>query len=150
MNKKNLLAFSIVLLSLLTNFSYAQKKDFQGAVAHLKHYNALYIVNTNDEKHIRGTIRNINNALNDPRLKNKLTVELVAFGDGVAVFQKANNYDSLLLDLKNKGVILAQCENTLRERKIPKTDILDFVSFVPSGNGEIIIRSQEGWATVHP
>jgi intracellular sulfur oxidation DsrE/DsrF family protein len=47
-------------------------------------------------------------------------------------------------------MILAQCENTLKERKIDKTELFDFISFVPSGNGEIIIRQQQGWAVVHP
>ncbi|WP_447642410.1 MULTISPECIES: DsrE family protein [Chitinophagaceae] len=149
MKRKATLALSIIVLSCITLLSRAQN-SFHGAVPQLKQYKALYYINTNEDKHIRATIRNINNAIKDSRLQNKLTIELVAFGDGVAVFQKANNYDSLLLDLKSKGVILAQCENTLHERNIPKTDILDFISFVPSGNGEIIIRAQEGWATVHP
>ena len=149
MKKKGTVTLSVLLLVFAALLSHAQN-SFHGAAAHLKHYQALYYVNYNDEKHIKATIRNINNAINDPRLKDKLTVELVAFGEGVAVFQKQNSYDSLLWNLKSKGVILAQCENTLRERNIPKSDILDFVSFVPSGNGEIIIRSQEGWAVIHP
>ena len=49
-----------------------------------------------------------------------------------------------------KGVILAECSNTVRERKIDKSDLFDFVSYVPSGNGEIILRHYEGWAVVHP
>lgn len=55
-----------------------------------------------------------------------------------------------LQGLQGKGVILAQCENTLRERKISKDELWPFISFVPSGNGEIIIRQYHGWAVVHP
>jgi intracellular sulfur oxidation DsrE/DsrF family protein len=131
----------------------AQQTDpaaFTGATAKLKHYNALYILNSNDEKKIKGTLRNINNAIEDPRLKGKLHVELVAFGDGVAVFMKNGIYEQTLKDLQAKGVVLAQCNNTLNERKIDKNDLFPFVSFVPSGNGEIIIRQYEGWASVHP
>jgi intracellular sulfur oxidation DsrE/DsrF family protein len=123
---------------------------FTGAMAKLKHYNALYILNSNDEKKIKGTLRNINNALEDPRLKGKLHVELVAFGDGVAVFMKTGIYEQTLKDLQAKGVVLAQCNNTIKERKIDKNELFPFISFVPSGNGEIIIRQYEGWATVHP
>lgn len=123
---------------------------FHGAEANLKEYKALYILNQSDEKKIKGTLRNINNALNDPRLKGKLEVELVVFGDGVDVFKKSNHYDMLLTALQQKGVLLAQCENTIRERKIPKEDLWPFISYVPSGNGEIIIRQYQGWATVHP
>lgn len=123
---------------------------FHGATANLKAYKALYILNSSDEKKIKGTLRNINNALEDPRLKGKLEVELVAFGDGVDVFKKTSRYDTLLTNLQKKGVLLAQCENTIRERKINKDDLWNFISYVPSGNGEIIIRQYQGWATVHP
>jgi intracellular sulfur oxidation DsrE/DsrF family protein len=123
---------------------------FTGAKATLKHYNALYIINTADEKHITGTLRNISNAIADPRLKDKLTVEIIAFGDGVAVYQTSGGFENKLKELQAKGVILAQCENTVRERKISKDSLFDFISYVPSGNGEIIIRQYQGWATVHP
>ena len=131
----------------------AQQTDpaaFTGATAKLKHYNALYILNSGDEKKITGTLRNINNALEDPRLKGKLDVELVVFGDGVAVFMKNGIYEQPLKNLQAKGVVLAQCSNTIKERKIDKSELFPFISFVPSGNGEIILRQYEGWATVHP
>ncbi|WP_342329313.1 DsrE family protein [Pedobacter sp. FW305-3-2-15-E-R2A2] len=127
-----------------------EKAGFTGAKATMKHYKALYVLNSGEEKKINGTLRNIKNALEDPRLKGKLELELIVFGDGVAVYQKNSNYEAALKLLQSKGVILAQCENTLKERKIDKSELFDFISFVPSGNGEIIIRQQQGWAVVHP
>ena len=132
---------------------YAQSSGdtvFNGAAANLQAYNALYVINQSDDKKIRAVIRNINNALADPRLKGKLIVELVVFGDGVELFKKINHYDTLLLALKSKNVILAECENTIKERKISKDDLWPFIAYVPSGNGEIIIRHYQGWAVVHP
>ena len=126
------------------------ENNFSGAKAKLKHYNALYVTNSNDVKRNMGTLRNIKNALEDPRLKNKLTVELVAFGDGVSIFEKDSPFEETLKSLQAKGVILAQCENTIRERHIEKDQLFSFINFVPSGNGEIIIRHYEGWAVVHP
>jgi uncharacterized protein len=52
--------------------------------------------------------------------------------------------------LQEQGVILAMCENTMRERKLSREQMLQFISYVPSGNGELIIRQQEGWAIIHP
>jgi uncharacterized protein len=151
---KKITSLLMVVITLLTLKTFAQSAtdpaNFHGAVANLKTYKALYILNSSDEKKIKGTLRNINNALVDPRLKGKLQVELIAFGDGVEVFKKANHYDTLLTNLQKKGVLLAQCENTIRERKISKEDLWPFISYVPSGNGEIIIRHYQGWATVHP
>jgi len=145
-----------MLLLMIAGITYQHAKAqtnnevFTGAEANLKHYNALYILDDKDDKKIRGTLRNINNALEDPRLKGKITIELIAFGDGVEVYKKTNPYDSLLTALKQKGVILAQCSNTMRERHITKDELWPYISFVPSGNGEIIIRHYQGWATVHP
>lgn len=151
---KKITMFLMLAGTLLAAKTFSQSKvdpaAFHGATANLKEYKALYILNNSDEKKIKGMLRNINNALEDPRLKGKLQVELVAFGDGVDIFKKSSHYDTLLTSLQKKGVLLAQCENTIRERKISKDDLWSFISYVPSGNGEIIIRQYQGWATVHP
>ncbi|WP_298391472.1 DsrE family protein [Hydrotalea sp.] len=149
---KNLFLFLVMLTGLSFGHVKAQitPENFTGAKATLNHYNALYILDDKDNKKIRGTLRNINNALEDPRLKGKITIELIAFGDGVEVYKKTNPYDSLLTALQKKGVILAQCSNTIRERHISKDELWPYISYVPSGNGEIIIRQYQGWATVHP
>lgn len=151
MKKLLILLPFVFVMAITTNLSAQEtKKPFTGAVAKKKSYKALYVLNNAEEKHISATLRNINNALEDARLKGKLEVELIAFGDGVAVYRKDGKFLDQLNMLKSKGVILAQCENTVRERKIDKSDLFDFISYVPSGNGEIIIRSAEVWVIVHP
>lgn len=151
---KNTVIALILLFGLFSTKAFSQKiidtKNFHGAKATLKSYKVLYILNQSDEKKMKGIIRNINNALDDPRLKGKLQVELIAFGDGVELFKKTNHYDTLLLKLQKRGVILAECSNTLKERNISKDELWSFISYVPSGNGEIIIRQYQGWAIVHP
>ena len=151
MKKYTLILVAFAFLAFLkTASAQTDPAAFTGATAKLKHYDALYILNSNDDKKINGTLRNIDNALEDVRLKGKLHVELIAFGDGVAVYMKSGAYEQTLKDLQAKGVVLAQCSNTIKERKIDKNDLFPFVSYVPSGNGEIIIRQYEGWAVVHP
>jgi intracellular sulfur oxidation DsrE/DsrF family protein len=151
MKKYTLILVAFAFLAFLkTASAQTDPAAFTGATAKLKHYDALYILNSNDDKKIKGTLRNIDNALEDVRLKGKLHVELIAFGDGVAVYMKSDAYEQTLKDLQAKGVVLAQCSNTIKERKIDKNDLFPFVSYVPSGNGEIIIRQYEGWAVVHP
>ncbi|MEZ0484933.1 DsrE family protein [Fibrella aquatica] len=123
---------------------------FQGAEATKARYKVVYQLNSDDESKIKGTLKNIQNAIADPRLAGKLDVELVVHGSGVAVFQKDKPYEAMVQALQGKGVILAMCENTMRERKISRDSLFPFVSYVPSGNGELIIRQQEGWAFMHP
>ena len=128
-----LVVVSIFLTTQVFSQSAIDPADFHGATADLKAYKALYIINQSDDKKIKAVLRNISNAMEDPRLKGKLQVELVAFGDGVDVFKKSGHYDTLLISLQKKGLLLAQCENTVRERKISKDELLPFISYVPSG-----------------
>lgn len=140
------------VLITIVNTASGQNQDssFAGAKPALSNYKVLFVLNEGDEKKIKGTLRNIKNSIEDPRLKGKLEVELVVFSDGVSVYAKAGPFEETLKALQAKGVILAQCENTVRERKIDKNTLFPFISYVPSGVGEIIIRQQQGWAVVHP
>lgn len=150
---KKLGSLMIVMICLGSMLGFGQQKvneDFKPARAYKKHYNALYVLNESDDKKIKGILRNIKNVLNDPRLKGKLHIEVIAFSDGVEMYKKTNSYQSLLASLKEQGVLFAQCSNTIEERKIAKDALFDFVHYVPSGNGEIILRQYEGWAIVHP
>lgn len=151
MKKLSILVIAIVLVALI-NPVIAQQltTPFTGAKASHKSYKALYVLNSGDEKKITGTLKNIKNVFEDPRLKGKLEIELIVFGDGVKVYEKAGPFEQTLKDLQAKGVILAQCENTIKERHIDKSTLFPFISFVPTANGEIIIRQYQGWAVVHP
>ena len=129
---------------------FAKNKAFTGATATQKSYKAIYQLDTNDPKTIEKTIRNINNALTDPRLKGKVQIELVAFSGGTDAYLKTGKYENELRSLVEKGVIVAQCHNTLVERRISPDQIYDFIAIVPSGNGELIIRQAQGWSIVKP
>ena len=123
---------------------------FTGAVADRAAYNVIFQLNSDDPKRIKMTLRNMKNALEDPRLKGRLQMELVAYSGGTDVFRKDQPYEAELKALQQQGVILAQCLNTLKERKISQDELFPFIGYVPTGNGELIIRQAQGWAIVHP
>lgn len=141
---------SLVFLTLKLNAQKTSMEDFQIAKATHKSYQAMYVINESDKNKMDAVIRNIGNALEDPRLKNKLKIVLLAFGGGVEIFKKNNTYESQLLSLKDKGVVFLQCENTLKEKHISKDELYEFIHYTPSGNGEIILRQYEGWAIIKP
>lgn len=151
-NLRTLAVLAALMMSM--NLSAQQKpettKPYQGAVASNKIYRAAYELNSGDEMKITSTLKNIKNALEDPRLVGKLKVELVVHGEGVNVFKKNSSYEPQLLELREKGVLLVQCENSIRKRNIKKEELFSFVSYVPSGNAELIILHDQGWAIIHP
>ena len=133
------------------NAAFAAKAaSYVGAPATKGHYRAVYQLDSSDPKLISQTLHNMKNALDDPRLKGKLELELVVFSGGTVVFRKDQPYEADVLALQQAGVILAQCQNSLKAYKLTKEDMLPYISIVPTGNGELIIRQADGWVLVHP
>ena len=155
MKKITFLLLSIVLLIIAVNAqtgnnTLEKNKAFTGAQTKHKMYHAIYQMDNSDPKVIEKTIRNINNALADPRLVSKIQIELIAFGGGTDAYMLGSKYENDLKALVEKGVIVAQCNNTLKERKLTREQLYDFIAIVPSGNGELIIRQAEGWSVIKP
>lgn len=155
MKKTVMMVLCILMIALTSNAqgngkALGNNHNFTGAKATKKKYQAIYQLDTNDPKIIEKAIRNINNALTDPRLEGKVEIELVAFGGGTDAYMKGGKYEDALKALVEKGVIVSQCNNTLRERKITPDQLYDFISIVPSGNGELIIRQADGWSVIKP
>lgn len=146
-----ILFFSLTLLA-IPAMSQANDADaFHGAEATKSHYRAVYQLNTDDAGVISHALANIQNALNDPRLKGKLEVELVVYGAANVLYRKDKpQFEQQLQALQKQGVILAMCENTMLKRNIKRDELFPFVSYVPTANGELIIRQQDGWAIVRP
>ncbi|HZI68195.1 MAG TPA: hypothetical protein VFD44_00735 [Hanamia sp.] len=147
--KRTLLLFASLFLASAT-FCQTNTSNFHGAEANLKSYKALFILDDSSPQKMHMILHNIENSLDDPRLKGKLQVELIAFGPGVKLYLKSSHMDTLLLPLVKRGVIFAECENTMRKAKLSKDQLWPFVSYVPTGNGEIIIRESQGWVGIHP
>jgi intracellular sulfur oxidation DsrE/DsrF family protein len=135
----------------LKSQEYLEKnKLYTGAEAPKNIYKAIYQMDQSSPAIIKKTIRNINNLLEDSRLHGKIQVELVAYSGGTDAYLKNGNFEKDLKDLIAKGVVVTQCLNTLSERKIDKNELFDFLSYVPSGNGEIVIKATEGWIVIKP
>lgn len=94
-------------------------------------------------------MRNIRNLLDDLGAE-QTQVELVAHGPGLDLLTGQTGLGEQAQELAARGVILAACNNTLRERKIPAERLLPGVTVVPAGIGEIVRREAEGWLYVRP
>ncbi|QBQ41243.1 hypothetical protein E2P86_08760 [Sphingobacterium psychroaquaticum] len=152
----------IMLIAAIVSGSYAiqaqevsletltKNAAFTGAVATKSTYKAIYQLDSNNPDVVKKAFRNIRNVLGDPRLKGKLEIELITFSGGTEVMLKTSVYEKDIKDLIGKGVQVSQCTNSLAERNLTKDQIYPFVAFVPSGNGELVIRASEGWVIVKP
>ncbi|MDA8382917.1 MAG: DsrE family protein [Betaproteobacteria bacterium] len=143
-------AWSALVAGLLCATAAHADGRYTGAKATRAHYGAIFQIDAGGNGAIKKTLTNIDNLLEDPRLAGKIRIELIANSKGYDVYVKNNGFEKRLRRLQAKGVILAQCANTLRELHVDRKDLYPFVSVVPSGVGEITLREAQGWAYIHP
>jgi|SRR5581483_8536407 len=73
-------------------------------------------------------------------------VEIVFFGKGLRMLLKDNaEYAERLKEAAGKGVILAACQNTMRNMKITGADLFPFATQVDSGVAELVRKQEAGW-----
>lgn len=76
-------------------------------------------------------------------------VEVVCHGPGIAMLTtKQTIVQPKIIELKGKGIQFVVCENTLRERKVTKEEIIPEAGFVKAGIIEIVKKQEEGWSYI--
>lgn len=76
-------------------------------------------------------------------------VEVVCHGPGIAMLTTQQTIvQPKIIELKGKGIQFVVCENTLRERKVTKEEIIPEAGFVKAGIIEIVKKQEEGWSYI--
>lgn len=76
-------------------------------------------------------------------------IEVVVHNNGIGFMkQDEAHFVKEIQSLNSKGVIFAVCENTLKQRKIEKSQILKTATFVPVGIAEIVLKEEDGWSYI--
>ena len=80
----------------------------------------------------------------------KAEVEVVFHGNGIyMVMNEKNNFTKELENFcTNKQVKMVVCENTMRQKKVQKSQLLPFVQTVPMGIGELVLKQEQGWSYI--
>ena len=90
----------------------------------------------------------INNLRNLKAAWPEADVEVVFHGGGIGmVMTEKTKYANILQDYAEKKQIeMVVCENTMRERKVTKEQLLPFVGTVPMAIAELVLKQEQGWA----
>lgn len=99
-------------------------------------------------------LRNVRNHLSvDPKAR----IVMVMHAAGINYLMKGakdkngNPFEVTVQDLKSQGVEFRVCEITLKSRKIDKSQLIEDVTYVPSGVAEVSrLQFQEGYAYLKP
>ena len=140
MIKKILLGFTILLLS----FNLFAQTSTRTTIA--KHRVVIQL-SSNDTMAWKGLMKNIEalkNAFSD-----SVTIEVVAHSNGIEflVLGKTTQ-QARIAYFKSNSIQFVACENTLRERKIPRETIIPEAGFVKSGVAEVILKQEQGWSYI--
>ncbi len=127
----------IILLS--TNYAFSQKID-DGK----KHKIVMQFV-ASDSLSQYALIGNIKN-LKEAWPKSQIEIVLHSGGILMAISDKTKYAKELKDYAENKGVKIVVCQNTMKARKITKEQLLPFVSTVPSGVAEIVLKQEDKWS----
>jgi intracellular sulfur oxidation DsrE/DsrF family protein len=78
-----------------------------------------------------------------------LEIEVVCHGPGINMLHTdKSNFAEQLQKFTDKGIRFIACENTMKEKNIPKEKILPMAEFVVMGIGEIVEKQEQGWSYI--
>ncbi len=92
----------------------------------------------------RSVTKQINNLLTGAP---KSQIEVVCHNQGISFLVTAKTLQAeKVRELKARGVVFAACENSMRDRKIKREELLPEATTVPSGVLEIVKKQRKKWA----
>jgi uncharacterized protein len=137
---KKFTLFFVLIFALATPSVFAQK------VVSTKVHKVVIQLTSNDTLVHKAVLKQINNLLTAAP---NAQIEVVCHNNGIEFLTAAKTKSAAgITELKAKGVTFAACENTLRERKIDKKEVLTEAIFVPAGILEVVMKQEDGFSYI--
>ena len=134
----------VVFALALSATTYAQAPLAQPPAKH-KVVFQMNVANEDSWNQLFGNIGNSQTAFK----KDGIQIEVVFYGKGITALLKTNAaYEERLKKAAADGVILAACQNSMRQRKIVSADIFPFATEVDSGVAELIRKQEAGFSYI--
>lgn len=133
----------LLLLILSSQGAFGQNEAPAVTTEKLK---VVFQLTSNDTLLQKSLVRQLNNFLTAaPRAR----LEVVCHNNGISFLQTAvTRQAEKIKELKARGVDFVACENTLRERKIRREELLSECRTVPAGVVEIVLKQKKKWAYI--
>lgn len=77
-------------------------------------------------------------------------MEIVAYGPGINMLKAESEVGNRIDEAVASGVKVLACQNTMRNQKLVKEDMLDSIAYVPAGVIEIMQKQHQGYAYLRP
>jgi len=111
-------------------------------------HRVVFELNTDNPAAWNGVLNNLQNTQKRFGVDNT-ELELVAHGPGIGIMLKSNQAQAARMEsLSKQHITFAACHNTMEAKHIRNEDLLPFVTVVPSGVGEVILKQEAGWVYI--
>jgi intracellular sulfur oxidation DsrE/DsrF family protein len=105
----------------------------------------MNVANDESWNQLFGNVRNLQTAFG----KDNVQIEVVFYGKGITALLKTNTaFEEQLQKAHDSGVVLAACQNSMRQRKIKSEDIFSFSTEVDSGAAELVRKQEAGFSYI--
>ncbi len=121
--------------------THAQQASVRGRV--------VMQVSDNDPSKWNLALNNAKNIQTDLGAPN-VDIEIVAYGPGINMLKADSVVGNRVDEAIGAGVKVVACENTMRNQKLGKEDMLPKVGYVSAGVVELMQKQQQGWAYITP
>ena len=135
----------LVLVSFAIAAAHSQSPKSSGGNAVIQ---AVVHVNFEEAERQGHGLKNVSNILKEAP---DSEIEVVCHGGGIKlVVEGESKHTEKVSELIGQGVRFVACENTLKERAIPRDKVLKGVNIVASGAVEVIRKQQVGFSYFKP
>ena len=80
----------------------------------------------------------------------KVAIEIVAYGPGIGMLKLDSVAGARVTDAMASGMSVIACENTMRNQKVTREDMLPKIGYVGAGVVQLMTRQKEGYAYIRP
>jgi len=109
----------------------------------------LIQVSDNDAQKWNLALNNARNMQDDLNAE-AIDLEIVVYGPGIGMLKADSPVAKRVADALKAGVQVVACENTMRNQKVGRADMLPGIGYVDAGVVEIMKKQQQGWAYIRP
>ncbi|HUY02249.1 MAG TPA: DsrE family protein [Rhodocyclaceae bacterium] len=147
--KSALLFLALAAIGAVLMFPASSHAAVKAKAVSAKKDKVVFQVSDADPKKWNLALNNIHN-VQDALGKDKVTVELVAYGPGIGMLRMESEVGNRVNAAVASGVKIVACETTMHALKLTKKDMLDSIGYVPGGVIELMKREHEGYAYIRP
>jgi len=109
----------------------------------------IFQVSDADPKKWNLTLNNASNVQEDLG-KGNAEIEIVAYGPGIGMLKFDSEVSGRIAEALKSGVKVVACENTMRNAKISRADMMNGIDYVGAGVVELMNKQREGYAYIRP